>query len=65
MRGECAEFSASFLRSYDPSTLSVLLANGEKLTPAMQQYWDIKKNHHDVRCVSTSSPCTPPSPAPP
>jgi len=48
MRGECAEFSASFLRSYDPSTLSVLLANGEKLTPAMQQYWDIKKNHHDV-----------------
>jgi len=33
---------------YDPSTLSVLLANGEKLTPAMQQYWDIKKNHHDV-----------------
>jgi hypothetical protein len=58
---KCAECPAPSVRSYDPSTISIQLAKGEKLTPAMQQYWDIKKNHQDVR--SKPSPCTPSPPA--
>ena len=33
---------------YDPTTISISLANGERLTPAMQQYWDIKRENADV-----------------
>ena len=34
--------------NFDPTTMLVKLAKGEKLTPAMEQYWNIKKDHADM-----------------
>ncbi len=33
---------------YDPTTISISLANGERPTHAMQQYWDVIRENADV-----------------